>query len=117
MAKIKLRPGKLDLDITRGDDLAVSMLFEEGDPPAAVDVSTRTYTAQIRTSPNAATVAATFTVDMTDAAAGLIVLRLADTVTEDLLGSYVWDLEQDDGGVIRTYTGGSFVVSPDVTRA
>jgi hypothetical protein len=47
----------------------------------------------------------------------VIVLRLADTVTDDLSGSYVWDLQQDTAGVIRTLVGGSFVVLKDVTHA
>lgn len=117
MASIKTLPAKLNLTMTRGDDFAESFTIQEGDPLEPADVSARTYTAQVRASANASTVIATFSVDMTDAADGVIVLRLADTVTADLGGSYVWDLQQDAGGVIRTILGGSFVVVPDVTRA
>jgi hypothetical protein len=117
VATVKVLPGKLNYSMVRGDDFAAEITIQEGDPLAPVDVSSRTYTAQIRTSTDATTVTATFSVDMTDAATGVIVLRLADTVTDDLSGSYVWDLQQDTAGVIRTLVGGSFVVLKDVTHA
>lgn len=117
MASIKLIPGKLAISMVRGDDFAEEFTIQEGDPLAPVDVSARTYTAQVRTTTEATAVTATFTVDMTSAATGVIILRLADTVTDDLLGAYVWDLQQDSAGVIRTILSGPFVVLPDVTRA
>lgn len=117
MATVKVTPAKLNYTIVRGDDFADQITIQEGDPLAPVDVSARTYTAQIRTTSEATAVTATFTVDMTDAATGIIVLRLADTVTDDLLGAYTWDLQQDTAGVIRTLAAGSFVVIADVTRA
>lgn len=117
MASIKLLPAKLNISMTRGDDFADEFTIQEGDPLAPVDVSARTYTAQIRTAADETTATASFTVDMTDAATGVIVLRLADTVTDDLSGPYVWDLQQDSAGVVRTLVAGSFTVVPDVTRA
>jgi hypothetical protein len=117
MPTVKVIPGKLNYVMTRGDDFAAQLTIQEGEPLAPVDVSARTYTAQVRATADATTVTATFSVDMTDAATGIIVLRLADTVTDDLGGSYVWDLQQDTAGVIRTLVGGSFVVVDDVTRA
>jgi hypothetical protein len=117
MATVKVLPAKLNYSMTRGDDFAAEFTIKEGDPLAAVDVSSRTYTAQVRSSADSTTVVATFSVDMTDAATGVVVLRLADTVTDDLSGTYVWDLQQDTAGVIRTLVGGSFAVLKDVTRA
>lgn len=117
MPTVKILPGKLNYSITRGDDFADSITIQEGDPLEPADVSARTYTAQVRATADATTVTATMSVDMTDAADGVIVLRIADTVTDDLSGSYVWDLQQDTAGVIRTLVGGSFNVVPDVTRA
>ena len=117
MPTVKVIPGKLNYTMTRGDDFAAEMTIQEGNPLAPVDVSARTYTAQIRPTADSLTVTATFSVDMTDAARGIVVLRLADTVTDDLGGSYVWDLQQNTAGVIRTLVGGNFVVLDDVTRA
>jgi hypothetical protein len=113
MATVKILPAKLGYKITRGDDFADPITFtEDGDP---IDVSARTYTAQIRRTTEGE-VEATMSVDMTDAATGVIVLTLADSITEDMDGSYVWDLEQDTAGVLRTILAGPFEVLRDVTR-
>ena len=116
MASIKVTPAKLNYTIVRGDDFADTVTIKEGDPLAAVDVSARTYTAQVRSTPDG-TVVASFVIDMTDAATGVVAYSLSDTVTDDLDGAYVWDFQQDTAGVIRTLMGGSFVVLKDVTRA
>lgn len=117
MATISVLPAKLNYKIVRGDDFADVVTIKEGTPAAAVDVSARTFTAQLRATANATTVIATFAIDMTNAASGEVGYSLADTVTDDLSGNYVWDFQQDTGGVIRTLMGGSFFVAPDVTRA
>lgn len=117
MASIKVVPAKLNYTIVRGDDFADTVTIKEGDPAAAVDVSARTFTAQVRASADATTIVATMTIDMTDAATGIVAYSIADTVTATMNGGYVWDFQQDTGGVIRTLMGGSFVVVKDVTRA
>lgn len=118
MATISVLPAKLNYKIVRGDDFADVVTIKEGEPAAAVDVSARTYTAQLRLTPNTADPAvADFVIDMTDAASGNVGYALPDTVTDDLAGNYFWDFQQDTGGVIRTLMGGSFYVAPDVTRS
>lgn len=117
MASVKVIPAKLNYTMVRGDDFADQVTIKEGGPPAvAVDVSARTYTAQLRSTPDGAVVA-TFTIDMTSAASGVVGFSLPDTTTDDLAGAYVWDFQQDTAGVVRTLMGGSFVVNKDVTRA
>jgi hypothetical protein len=83
----------------------------------AVNVSTRTYTAQVRLTQDNETVVAQMVIDMTSAATGIVGFSIADTITDDMAGGYVWDFQQDTGGAIRTLMGGSFFVNPDVTRA
>lgn len=118
MASIKVLPAKLNYSIVRGDDFADVVTIKEGGPPAVpVDVSARTYTAQVRPSADSTTVTATFSIDMSNAASGEVGYSIADTVTDDMLGGYVWDFQQVVGGVTRTLMGGSFVVVADVTRA
>lgn len=116
MATVKVLPAKLNYRIVRGDDFADQVTIKEGDPSAAVDVSARTYTAQVRASADATDIIASFVIDMTSAASGVVGYSIADTITDDLSGSYVWDLQQDTGGAIRTLMGGAFVVDKDVTR-
>lgn len=117
MASVKVIPAKLNYTIVRGDDFADQVTIKEGGPPAvAVDVSARTYTAKLRSTPDG-TLIATFAIDMASAATGVVGFSLADTITDDLAGAYVWDFQQDTGGVIRTLMGGTFVVNKDVTHA
>lgn len=117
MATVKVIPGVLNYEITRGDDFSSQITFQEGEPLAPVDVSGRTYTAQLRRSENGELVE-DFSIDMTDAATGIVLLVLSDTLTADLDGSYVWDMQQESpGDVIRTVLAGEFTVNRDVTRA
>lgn len=111
--KVDLRPGKLDILVTRGDTDGIPIVIQEGGVPA--DLSGRTYAAQLRASPNA-TAAVDVTVDTTDAADGTLVLRLEPAVTEGLSGTYAWDLEQTIGGTVRTLLAGKWIFGPDVTR-
>lgn len=117
MASVKIIPAKLNYTIVRGDDFADEVTIKEGGPPAvAVDVSARTFTAQLRSTPDGTTVAS-FTIDMTSAASGVVGYSLSDTTTDDLAGTYVWDFQQVVAGQTRTLMGGSFTVLKDVTRA
>lgn len=115
MATVTILPAKLNYKITRGDDFADEVTIKENG--VAVNVSARTYTAQVRLTKDTATVVASMVVDMTSAASGVVGYSIADTITDDMSGPYVWDFQQDTGGVIRTLMGGSFFVDPDVTRA
>jgi hypothetical protein len=112
---IDLRPGRLDYRVRRGDDFADTVTIKEGSPLAAVDVSARTYTAQVRRTTEGAVVA-TMTISMTAAASGQVTYSIDDTVTATMLGDYVWDLQQASPA-IRTLLGGKFKVEADVTRA
>ena len=116
MAKIDLRPARLDYRLVRGDDFADTVTIKEGSPAAAVDVSARTYTAQVRRTADGAVVAS-MTIGMGSAATGIVVYSIADTLVATMSGEYVWDFQQNTGGSIRTLMGGKFIVDADVTRA
>ena len=115
MATVDVRPAKLNYKITRGDDFADQVTIKENG--VAVDVSTRTYTAQVRSTKDSATVVATMSIDMSSAATGVVGYSVADTVTDDMSGQYVWDFQQVSGTATRTLMGCTFFVDPDVTRA
>lgn len=110
---VDLRPGKLDIKVSRGDTDGIPLLIQEGGAPA--DLSGRTYAAQLRRSA-ANTTAVEVTVDTTDADTGTLVLRLEPDVTETLTGTYYWDLQQTVGGTVRTLLAGRWIFDPDVTR-
>ena len=113
MPTVKITPAKLNWRITRGDDFASVVLIQEGG--VAVDVSTRTFKAQVRRSPGGEVVAE-MTIDMSNADDGEVGYSIQDSVTAGMRGDYVWDFQQASPA-IRTLMGGAFIVEPDVTRA
>lgn len=114
MPTADLRPERYDYKIARGDDFADVITIQEGG--VAVDVSSRTYTAQVRRTSEGPVVAA-MSVNMAEAASGEVGIAIANTVTAGMSGDYVYDFQQSTGGVIRTLMAGKFVVARDVTRA
>lgn len=110
---VDLRPGKLNIKVSRGDTDGIPIDIREGG--VAADLTGRTFTAQLRRSANATT-AVDVEVDTTDADTGRLVLRLDPAVTETLSGDYQWDLEQVVGGTVRTLLKGTWSFDPDVTR-
>lgn len=110
-------PAVRDVSIYRGDDFAHTLTIQDdqGDP---VNVSGRTFTSQLRRYPDTTVVAATFAVSMTNAATGVVVFSLGDTVTAGLEpGPYAYDVQQDNGGTITTLLAGRATVAADVTRS
>lgn len=107
-------PGSRSLTVYAGDDYThtVTAVDGNGDP---VDLSDRTWTAQWRRSRVSATAVA-FTVDTTNAAAGVLVVSLTAAQTAQL-ASGEWDLQGVYGdGTVETLLQGEVVVTKDVTR-
>lgn len=111
---VDLRPGKLDIKVSRGDTDGIPLVIQEAG--VAADLTGRTYAAQLRRTASAST-AVTIDVDTADADTGVLVLRLDPDVTETLTGIYEWDLQQTIGGTVRTLLAGRWTFQPDVTRA
>ena len=110
-------PPTRDLSIVAGDTF--SHLIEIKDVNgAAVNVTGRTYTGQVRQYPSSATAAATFTVDTTNAATGKVVISLSATTTAGLTpGPYRYNVQQTVGSTVTTLFRGAFIVLGDETRA
>lgn len=108
-------PAELSLTIYRGDDFAEYVTFRD-EQGAAIDVTTRSYTAQVRTQRGTAgKLVATALIDMTEALTGTVVLRIPATVTTTMVGG-VWDLVENVNGARRTLLTGRVVVQENVTR-
>ena len=99
----------------RGDDWSIPGAIADGG--TAVNLTGATVTSKLRRN-YASTAATSFTVTVTNAAAGELTLSLADTATVDLEpGSYVYDVQVVAGSTTTTYGAGSvLVVAADVTR-
>lgn len=108
-------PVKQNLTITRGDTESVVVNMAVGSSP--IDISGRTYRAQIRETKDSGSIAASFTCVVTDAAAGQVTCTLSAAATANLLPQvYYWDFEETNGGVVSTILAGSVTVLADVTR-
>jgi len=107
--------GERNISIYQGDTYVhnVTMQDSSGDP---IDISSRSYTGQIRKSPGASSVAATFTTAITNGAAGEVQFVLSANVTSNIAaGVYYYDFQETNGSIILTLMAGTATVVPQVT--
>lgn len=109
-------PADQDLTITRGDtETLVVTITADGSTP--INITGRTYQAQIRSQQDSTTIKATFVCAVTSGAAGQVTCTLAATGSAALSpGLYFWDFQEDASGVISTILSGNVTVLADVTR-
>lgn len=110
------QPADQDLIITRGDtETLVVTITTDGSTP--VDITGRTYRAQIRSQQDSTTIKASFTCTVTYGTSGQVTCVLSATNSAMLsAGLYFWDLEENASGVISTILSGNVTVLADVTR-
>lgn len=109
-------PARQDLTITRGDTETVEVTITT-DGTTAVNITGRTYTSQMRTTPDIAAISITGTCAVTNGAAGKMAVTFAAANTADLdPGFLYWDLQENASGVITTILSGTVTVLADVTR-
>lgn len=109
-------PATQNLTITRGDTETVSVTITT-DGTTAVDITGRTYSSQMRQSPDSNVISATATCQVTDGPNGKVtaVFSHADTALLSP-GYYYWDLQENASGVYSTILAGTVTVLADVTR-
>jgi hypothetical protein len=110
------QPADQDLIITRGDTETIVATIQD-DNGSAINITGRTYRAQIRSAQDSTTVKGSFTCTVTAGSSGQVtcVLAAADSATLTA-GNYFWDLEENASGVISTILAGNVTVLADVTR-
>jgi hypothetical protein len=109
-------PATQDLTITRGDTETIVVTLTT-DGTTAINVTGRTYTAQLRSTPDIAVISASFTCTVTNGAGGEVTCTMASTASAELSpGFYYWDLQENASGTISTVLAGTVTVLADVTR-
>lgn len=109
-------PAKQNLSITRGDTETVVVTMKDS-AGVAINVTGRTYRAQIRTTKDSSTIDASFTCTVTNGAAGEITCTILPATTATLsVGTHYWDFEETSAGIVSTILAGSVNVLADVTR-
>ena len=110
------QPADQDLTITRGDtETLVVTITADGSTP--VNITGRTYQAQIRSQQDSTTIKGSFVCVVTSGASGQVTCTLAASASATLsAGLYFWDFQEDASGVISTILSGNVTVLADVTR-
>lgn len=112
-------PATFNITIRMGDTETISVAIKDS-AGAAVNITGRTYAAQIRANAEDTTILATFSCSVTSAVAGTLQATLSATDTRALTpGLGVWDLQETitSGGVVTTLLAGQVTIVQDVTRS
>ena len=107
--------GKFNLTIDHGSEFSLKLTVKE----AGVVKNLTGYSAraQLRTSPTAASVTATFTCTVTNAAGGAVTMAMPYGTTAGVSpGKYYYDLEVYTGSVVQRLIQGNATVRAEVTR-
>lgn len=111
--------GRRNIEIIRGDDYShvVTLATRSGNTVTPINITGRTYTAQLRKAKSQVSPDATFTCLVTNAAGGEVTVTMAHAITAALdPGCYFWDLQQNAGGILNTILAGKADVVTDSTR-
>jgi hypothetical protein len=109
-------PSTQNLTITRGDTevLVISLKDSVG---VAINITSRTYRAQVRATKDATSVSAAFVCVVTNGSAGQVTCTMTAGVSATLAaGKYYWDFEENNSGFVTTILAGTVTVLADVSR-
>ena len=109
-------PANYPLLVVIGDTKTVSLMMQDGDG-AAIDITGRTYSAQIRTNVDDASPLATFSCSIISGAAGTMQAVIsADTTSSLTAGDAVWSLKETSSGIVTTILRGDVQIVESATR-
>lgn len=108
-------PATMNISFVRGDtEVIVVTITNDGTTP--VDITGRTYRAQVRKTKDATAYVA-FDCAVTNAAGGVVTCTLSAGNSSNLdAGISYWDFEEANGAVVTTILAGTVKVLADVTR-
>lgn len=110
-------PANLPIVVRVGDTESLTLNLQNSDG-TPINVTGRTYAAQIRATADATTVLASFTCAISNAAGGVVTATLPAATTAALTpGVGVWDLQETNGTVVTTLLAGPVTITQDVTRS
>lgn len=108
-------PGTLNIEMMDGDGYRNTLTFTDSDDDA-LDLSSYTFSAQIRKNPKAED-AVSFIIDDTDADTGVIVISLTGDQVRSLFHKCMWDMEYVIGDSDpTTVLKGTITIYSDITR-
>ena len=109
-------PAERNIDIYQGDTY-VHELALKNNANAVINITSRSYSGQIRKKRSSEVISATFASEITDGANGVVVFSLLANTTANLrAGIYVYDFQEVNGSVVTTILTVNAVVTGEVTR-
>lgn len=109
-------PATRNIEIYQGDTYAHQLTLKNN-ANAVINITSRTYSGQIRKRRSSETVSATFTAEVTDGANGVVVFSLTPAITANLRsGVYVYDFQEVNGAAVTTILTGNATITGEVTR-
>jgi len=110
MSALKLSPSRLDLEIFRGDDLALTVNFVDDDG-APVNIASNTYTASITNIDTGATI----TTATASVAGSIVTIAIGHASMASVPSRAMWKLTENASGVVTTIFVGTLAVVDEVT--
>lgn len=108
-------PGERDINIYVGDTYAHELRIRNSSN-TAINISSRTYSGKMKVARASSDVVATFTASITDGANGIVLFSLSSSSTSNIAsGTYYYDFQEDNGGIITTLITGKALVKGQVT--
>lgn len=109
-------PANYPLTVRVGDTETISLTITDSAGP--INITGRTYAAQIRSTASSSTIVASFTCAIASAAAGTVTCTLPATTTAALTPqTAAFDLQETTAaGVVTTLLAGQVTIVQDVTR-
>lgn len=105
-----------NISIYKGDTYTHSVTVNDSSN-TAIDLSSRTYIAQIKESSASSSAFLNFDVDDSDSANGVVVLSLTSSQTSTLKsGVYYFDLQETYGNIVTTLMYGNVAVTGDISN-
>lgn len=109
-------PASWPLTVRIGDTETVTLYLQDA-AGTAINITGRTYAAQIRETADASSVLASFTCAISNAAGGIVTATLPAATTAALTpGAAVFDLQETNSSVVTTLLAGPVTIVQDVTR-
>ena len=109
--------GTYNLVIDQGSDFALDLVIKQAG--TALNLSNYSGRAQLRTSVDASSASASFTVTVTNAANGALKMQLPAATSSGIsAGQYVYDLElfTSSDSIVKRIIQGEVTLTPEVTR-
>lgn len=107
-------PGERDISIYAGDTYTHEVRLKDSNN-AAINITGRIYSGALKISKTSSDIIATFTTNISNANGGVVNFTLSSSTTSNISpGTYLYDFQEENVGVVTTLLAGKAVVTGQV---